>query len=130
MPPILPAHSRKAGDTNFGALQVGHDFRMTDRAETLGLGLGDNCGFGQQPNTIAHDLTVTGSSALVGFFGPAALEVGGHDLVFTHNSAAPGGYLEVADNTVGHEAICESNTSPTGDAGDGPKVVGYTNTCG
>jgi hypothetical protein len=80
-------------------------------------------------------LIVTDNSALSGFFGPSALEVGGndvgHDLVFSANSAVPGGYLEVADNTVGHDAICSSNSpAPTGDPGDGPNLAGHTNGCG
>jgi hypothetical protein len=115
---------------------VGHDFRVLDRAVTLGFGIADNCiFFGEQGNTIGHDLVVTGNSALVGPFGPSALEVGGnhvgHDLVFSGNTAEGGGYLEVADNVVGHDAICASNNpDPSGDAFDGPNTVGHRNTCG
>jgi hypothetical protein len=118
------------------SLTVGHDFTMTNRSVTLGVGLGDNCVFrGELPNTIGHDLIFRGNTALSGFFGPSALEVGdnqvGHDLVFTNNSAVPGGYLEVADNIVAHDAICSGNDpAPTGDAFDGPNIVGGTNTCG
>lgn len=116
-------------------LTVGHDFRMTDRTETLGLGLGDNCPRNGRPgNTIGHDLVVTRSAAVVGFFGPSALEVGhndvGHDLIFTDNTAVLGGYLEVADNVVAHDAICRSNDpAPSHDAEDGPNVVGHRDTC-
>jgi hypothetical protein len=118
------------------ALDVGHDLRIARRSVTLGMGIGDQCaGSGRAANTIAHDLIVTDNSALVGFFGPSALEVGGnhvgHDLVFRRNTAAPGGYLEVADNVVGHDAICIGNDPAVSkDAGDGPNVVGHTNSCG
>jgi hypothetical protein len=106
------------------SLTVGHDFSMTNRAVTLGVGLGDNCVFfGELPNAIGHDLVFSGNAALSGFFGPSALEVGGnrvgHDLVFTNNTA------------VAHDAICAGNDpAPTGDAFDGPNIVGGTNTCG
>ncbi|MDQ3879510.1 MAG: hypothetical protein M3295_00265 [Chloroflexota bacterium] len=117
-------------------LVVGRDLRMANRAVTLGVGIGDNCAMlGRPPVTVGRDLVVTGSSALVGFFGPSALEVGnnhvGRDLVFVGNTAAPGGYLEVADNVVGRDAICAANNPPpTGDAEDGPNIVGRRNTCG
>jgi hypothetical protein len=120
----------------FCNLTVGNDLRITDRAVTLGMNIGDNCaGRGQPAVTVAHDLVLRGDSALVGFFGPSAIEVGGnrigHDLVFTANTAAPGGYLEVADNIVGHDAVCASNTpSPSHDAGDGPNAAGHSSTCG
>ncbi len=118
------------------ALNVGHDMKVTDRAVTLGFGIGDNCAaHGLAENVIGNDLIVIGNSALVGFFGPSSLEVGnnhvGRDLVFRGNIAAPGGYLEVADNIVGRDAICESNNPVAGkDASDGPNVAGRLNTCG
>ena len=118
------------------SLTVGRNFTMTNRSVTLGIGLGDNClFFGELPNTIGRDLIFSGNTALSGFFGPSALEVGGnqvgHDLVFTNNTAAPGGYLEVNDNVVAHDAICSGNSpAPTGDEFDGPNIVGGTNTCG
>ena len=50
---------------------------MLDRAVTLGFGIGDNClANGERANSVGHDLIVSGNSALVGFFGPSALEVG------------------------------------------------------
>jgi hypothetical protein len=93
----------------FCELTVGHDFEIARRAVTLGFGIGDSCARGGlEANTIGHDLIVSDNSALVGFFGPSALEVGnnrvGHDLVFTRNTAVPGGCLEVSDNVVGHDA--------------------------
>jgi hypothetical protein len=118
------------------ALAVGHDMKVTNRAVTLGMGIGDNCAGKDLPdNTIANDLVVTGNTALAGFFGPSAIEVGnnhvGNDLVFKGNTAAPGGRLEVADNVVGRDAICASNDpAPSWDAGDGPNSAGRRNTCG
>ncbi len=115
---------------------VDHDLRVTNRAVTLGFGIGDNCAAQEKAvNTIGHDLIVTGNTALVGFFGPSALEVGGnqvgHDLVFGGNTAAPGGFLEVADNVVGHDAICAANSpAPGKDATDGPNVAAHSNSCG
>lgn len=117
-------------------LDVGHHVRITNRAVTLGIGFGDECAFrGQAPNTIGHDLVFSNDSALVGFFGPSALEIGnnrvGHDLVVTGNTAAPGGFLEVADNVVGHDAICAANDpAPSKEPWDGPNLVAGRNTCG
>ena len=78
---------------------VGRDLRVTDRPVTLGFSIGDEqacAGTGREPDTIGHDLVVTSNSALSGFFGPSALEVGnnsvGHDLIFSGNTAVPGGY--------------------------------------
>jgi len=119
----------------FCNLTVGHDLRITNRWVTLGMNVGDTCsGRGVPAIGVGHDLVLTGDSALPGFFGPSALEVGGnnvgHDLVFTGNSAVPGGYLEVADNTVTGDAVCASNTpAPSRDAGDGPNSVGGSDTC-
>jgi hypothetical protein len=117
-------------------LTVDHDFTMTERSVTLGVGFGDNCAFlGESPNTVGHDLVFTNNSALDGFFGPSALEVGGnrvgHDLIFTGNTAATGGFLEVSDNVVGHDAICANNSPAVGspEPWDGPNTVGGTNTC-
>jgi carbonic anhydrase/acetyltransferase-like protein (isoleucine patch superfamily) len=119
---------------------VGHDVRVTDRSVTVGFSIGDEeacAGNGLGPNTIGHDLIVTGDSALSNaFFGPSSLEIGnnnvGHDLIFTGNTALPGGYLEVNDNVVGHDAICADNDpGPTpDDPQDGPNLAGHTNTCG
>jgi hypothetical protein len=118
---------------------VGHDFRITDRSVTLGIGLGDEevcAAQGQQSNTIGHDLILTGNSALSGFFGPSSIEVGnntvGHDLIFTGNTAVAGGFLEVSDNIVRHDAICAANDpAPTpDDPSDGPNLAGHANTCG
>jgi hypothetical protein len=118
-------------------LTVGHDFRMTNRSVTLGVGLGGHCAqFGRPANTIGHDLIVTGNSALSGVFGPSSIEVGhnvvGHDLVFTANSAVPGGHLDVSDNVVRHDAVCAGNDPAPApdDPGDGPNIVGHQNTCG
>jgi len=116
---------------------VGHDFRITGRSVTLGFGIGDNCQFlGEPANTVGHDLVVAGNTALVGFFGPSALEVGGnhigHDLKFVGNRAPGGGYLEVSDNVVGHDAICAGNSPALSTDGpwDGPNTAGNLNTCG
>jgi hypothetical protein len=116
-------------------LTVGHDFEIVGRAVTLGFGIGDNCARnGLEANTIGHDLIVTDNSALVGFFGPSALEVGnnqvGHDLIFMHNTAVPGGFLEVSDNVVGRDAICVGNDpAPTIGPDAGPNVAGRRSTC-
>jgi hypothetical protein len=120
------------------SMTVGHDFRLTNRSVTFGIGLGDNCVFfGEQGNTIGHDLIVTGNSALAtDCCGPSTIEVGGnqigHDLIFTNNTALEGGFLEVSDNTVAHDAICEGNSPPVGspEPFDGPNTVGGRNTCG
>jgi hypothetical protein len=116
-------------------LTVGRDFRVVGRSVTLGFGIGDNCARnGLRPNTIGHDLIVTDNTALVGFFGPSALEVGnnrvGHDLVFARNTAVAGGFLEVSDNVVGHDALCYGNDpAPTIGSDAGPNVAGHRNTC-
>jgi hypothetical protein len=116
-------------------LTVGHDFKIAGRAVTLGFGIGDNCARnGLEANTIGHDLIVTDNSALDGFFGPSALEVGnnqvGHDLIFRRNTAVPGGFLEVSDNVVGRDAICVGNDpAPTIGNDAGPNVAGRRNTC-
>jgi len=119
----------------FCNLTVGHDMQVTDRWVTLGMNVGDSCaGRGVPAVSVAHDLVLTGDSALDGFFGPSAIEVGGdqvgNDLVFTGNSAVTGGYLEVADNTVLGDAVCASNDpAPSHDAGDGPNTVGHSDSC-
>ena len=119
-------------------LTVGRDLRETGRSVTLGLSIGDEeacAGNGEPPVTVGHDLVVTGNSALSGFFGPSSLDVGnnsvGHDLIFSGNTAVPGGYLEVSDNSVGHDATCADNSLALSadDPGDGPNLVGHTNTC-
>ena len=115
------------------SLTVGHDLRYTNRSVTLGLGLGTFCAAqGKQPNTIGHDLVVTGNTALVGFFGPSSLDVGanrvGHDLVFAGNTAAPGGTLDVSGNTAGHDASCAGNTPAV--TATSPNSAGHANTCG
>jgi hypothetical protein len=118
------------------SLNVGHDVRIVDRSVNFGIGFGDNCGGGELPNTVGHDLVFTNDSAVSSFFGPSVIEVGnntvGHDLVFTHNSADPGGYLEVSDNQVAGNAICEANSPAVGspELQDGPNVVAGRNTCG
>jgi hypothetical protein len=115
---------------------VGHDLRYTNRSVTLGVSIGDEEALDCTGDTVGHDLVVSGNSALAGFFGPSAIEVGnntvGHNLVFTGNTAVAGGYLEVSDNTVRHDAICAGNNpAPSGDdPTDGPNLVGHTNTCG
>jgi hypothetical protein len=115
---------------------VGHDLRFTNRSVTLGFTIGDEEACGNSGNAIGQDLVVTGNSALSGFFGPSAIEVGnntvGHNLVFTNNTAVAGGYLEVADNSVRHDAICAGNNpAPSADdPADGPNLAGHTNTCG
>jgi hypothetical protein len=118
------------------AATVVHDFRITDRAVTLGFGIGEQCaGNGFPANSVGHDLIVTGNTALAGFFGPSSLRVGGnrvgHDLVFSDNNAVPGGSLEVSDNIVGHDAICTANNPAlTMGPDDGPNVTGHSNSCG
>ena len=76
------------------AVNVAHDFSITNRSVTLGIGLGTICARNGQPaNTIGRDLVVTGNTALAGVFGPSALIVGanhvGRDLVFSNNTAVP-----------------------------------------
>jgi hypothetical protein len=115
------------------SLTVGHDLRFTNRSVTLGIAFGGQCaGQGKLPNTIGHDLVITGNTALVGFFGPSSIQIGsnhvGHDLVFNHNTAASGGTLEVSGNVVGHDARCDGN-DPAVTAGS-PNTAGHHNTCG
>ena len=119
------------------SLTVGHNATIANRTVDAGIGFGDNCVFnGEQANTIGYDLVVTHNSAVVGFFGPSSIEVGGnqvgHDLVFTHNSAPGGGFLEVSDNTVANDAICAYNKPVVGspEPWDGPNTVGGQNSCG
>jgi len=118
------------------SLNVGHDVRIVNRTVNFGIGFGDNCGGGELPNTVGHDLVFTNDSAVSSFFGPSPIEVGGntvgHDLVFTHNTADPGGYLEVSDNQVAGNAICEANSPAVGspEPQDGPNLVAGKNTCG
>jgi len=118
------------------SLTVGHDVKIVNRTVNFGIGFGDNCGGGELPNTVGHDLVLTNDSAVSSFFGPSPIEVGGntvgHDLVFTHNTADPGGYLEVSDNQVAGNAICEANSPAVGspEPSDGPNVVAGKNTCG
>jgi len=114
-------------------LNVGHDFSITNRSVTLGLGIGNICaGNGEPANTVGHDLIVTGNHALDGFFGPSALFVGdnnvGHDLVFSNNTAVPGGTLGVSGNLVGHDATCAANTPAV--SVSSPNVAGHSNSCG
>jgi hypothetical protein len=117
-------------------LSVGHDFKVTRRSVTLGIGLGDQCaGQGRAANTIGHDLIITRNAALEGFFGPSSIEVAnnrvGHDLVFRDNTAVPGGRLEVSGNVVGDDATCSGNDpAVTQDPADGPNRAGDRNTCG
>jgi hypothetical protein len=118
------------------SLNVGHDVKIVNRTVNFGIGFGDNCGGGELPNTVGHDLVLTNDSAVSSFFGPSPIEVGGntvgHDLVFTQNTADPGGYLEVSDNQVAGNAICEANSPAVGspEPSDGPNVVAGKNTCG
>lgn len=118
------------------SLNVGHDVKIVNRTVNFGIGFGDNCGGGELPNTVGHDLVFTNDSAVSSFFGPSPIEVGGntvgHDLVFTHNTADPGGYLEVSDNHVAGNAICEANSPAVGspEPSDGPNIVAGKNTCG
>ena len=113
-------------------LTVGHDLRVTNRAVTLGLGLGSQCaGQGRPADTVGHDLVFTGNTALAGFFGPSQLAVGadhvGHDLIFSGNTAAPGGALIVSGNTAGHDAVCANNTPATTGGGN---TAAHANSCG
>ena len=103
-------------------LTVDHDFTISDRAVTLGIGItGD---------TVGRDLVLRHNSALSGFFGPSSLDVVensvGRDLIFIGNTAVPGGSLVVSHNVVGRDAICADN-DPTPTDGN---VVARTNTCG
>jgi len=114
------------------SLKVGHDLRVTNRAVTLGIGLGPQCaGQGKAADTIGHDLVFTGNTALVGFVGPSQLAVGadhiGHDLVFSGNNAPGGGALVVSGNTVGHDAVCSGNAPATTGGGN---VAAHANSCG
>jgi hypothetical protein len=114
-------------------VNAGRDFRITNRSVTLGFGIGNICARNDQPaNTIGRDLIVTGNTALDGFFGPSALNVGdnhvGRDLVFSDNTAVPGGSLEVSRNLVDRDATCAGNTPAV--TVNGPNVAGRANTCG
>jgi hypothetical protein len=114
-------------------VNVAHDFSITNRAVTLGFGIGNICSRnGQKANTVGRDMVITGNTALTGFFGPSALIVGdnrvGRDLVFSNNTAAPGGALEVSRNTVGRDATCAGNDPAV--TVNGPNSAGGSNTCG
>jgi hypothetical protein len=114
-------------------VDVVHDFSVTNRAVTLGFGIGNICARNGQPaNTVGRDMIITGNTALVGFFGPSALIVGdnhvGRDLVFSNNTAVGGGRLEVSRNVIGRDASCAGN-NPAVTVG-GPNTAGHSNTCG
>ena len=116
-------------------LTVGHDLQITNRWVTLGSRVGDEDGSCPLYSvSVGHDLVESNDTALTGFFGPSPLEIGNttvaNDLIVTGNTATGG--IEVSDNHVGGDAMCAGNSpSPSGDGpGDGPNVVGGTNTCG
>lgn len=115
-------------------LHVGHDLSVENRTVSLGFGIESSpCPLqGEPPNTVGHDLIVTGNTAARGFFGPSSLRIGnnrvGHDLIFTGNTAVPGGSLEVTANIVGHDAICADNT-PSVTVFE-PNTAGHLTTCG
>jgi hypothetical protein len=112
-------------------LRISNDLSITNRWVTLGIGLGGQCASnGLEPDSVGHDLIVTGNSALTGFFGPSNLAVVGvtvgNDLIVTRNSAA--GVVQVAANIVGHDATCLNNNPPASLAGGGENSIGGTST--
>ena len=114
-------------------VNVAHDFSVTNRSVTLGFGIGNICARNGQPaNTVGRDMIITGNTALVGFFGPSALDVGdnhvGRDLVFSNNTAVSGGILDVSRNVVGRDATCTGNDPAV--IVNGPNTAGRSNTCG
>jgi len=114
-------------------LHVGHDLRVTNRSVTLGFGFAAfGCRVTGQPgNVVAHDLVVSGDTAVASPFG-SSLRVGdnqvGHDLVFSGNTGNDPGTLIVTNNVVGHDLLCSSNSQPP--VIFEPNTAGHLNTCG
>lgn len=106
---------------------------VTDRMVTLGFGIAVfSCRSNGVPGvTVAHDLVVTGDTAVASPFG-SSLRVGddhvGHDLIFSGNTGNDPGTLILTNNVVGHDLLCSSNSQAL--TIYDPNTAGHLNTCG